>query len=137
MRLLVFAYCIVLAGAGVVTHSGFAMVAALTAGVLTVAGLMGKMHTWLSWPWIRSLGLISYSLYLLHNPITGASFRAVRLVLHDGLFADVVGMMIVLAACLGVSWIAFLIVERPSIVWSHSISLRAHQRHPRQSLATL
>lgn len=44
---------------------------ALTAAVsIFVAGRTGHMHDWLNWRWVQFLGRISYSLYLIHYPVS-------------------------------------------------------------------
>jgi peptidoglycan/LPS O-acetylase OafA/YrhL len=48
-----------------------ALTAALFAGVSTyAAGLLGKLGTWLNWRVLQYLGRISYSLYLIHFPMS-------------------------------------------------------------------
>jgi peptidoglycan/LPS O-acetylase OafA/YrhL len=48
-----------------------ALTAALLAGVSTyTAGLLGKLGTWLNWRVLQYLGKISYSLYLIHFPMS-------------------------------------------------------------------
>ena len=54
-----------------------------TAGLLYLASRLGTLTTWLNFRWLLFLGSISYSLYLIHNPITGAFYRvAYRLTGH-------------------------------------------------------
>ncbi len=44
---------------------------ALTAALMIyVVGRTGHFHDWLNWRWIQYLGRISYSLYLIHYPIS-------------------------------------------------------------------
>lgn len=117
------AYCVTVLLIGLFYLDNFMLVAAITASLLLYAGLNEKMHTWLNWTFLQWLGLVSYSLYLLHNPITGASVRIAKKIFSDGLFADFFGMFISMSACLVAAYLSFLIVERPSIKWSHQIKL--------------
>ncbi|MBC7819946.1 MAG: acyltransferase [Planctomycetaceae bacterium] len=44
---------------------------ALTAALsIFVAGRTGHFHDWLNWRWLQYLGRISYSLYLIHYPVS-------------------------------------------------------------------
>ena len=117
-------YCAILLIIGVVYNADFTIAAAITASLLLLAGSLDKMHVWLNWAFLQWLGLISYSLYLLHNPVTGASANIARKIFSNGLFADVFSMLISILACLLAAYISFLIVERPSINWSHQIKLK-------------
>ena len=118
------AYCAILLIIGLVYNADFTIAAAITASLLLLAGSLDKMHVWLNWAFLQWLGLISYSLYLLHNPVTGASANIARKIFSNGLFADVFSMLISILACLLAAYISFLIVERPSINWSHQIKLK-------------
>jgi peptidoglycan/LPS O-acetylase OafA/YrhL len=64
---------IVLAGA-LWRENMFAAVCALTAVALRWTTATGRLGGWLGWRWLQVLGLVSYSLYLTHNSITGAAF---------------------------------------------------------------
>jgi peptidoglycan/LPS O-acetylase OafA/YrhL len=122
VRQFAIVYCATMLLIGIGFPSGFTITAAITGSLLLAAGLMGTMGTWLSWSWIQAIGLISYSLYLLHNPLTGATFSIVGKVLPFGYWTESVGIICSIVICLGASWIAFMLIERPSIAWSHSIS---------------
>jgi len=39
------------------------------------AGRPQKMDGWLRWRWVQFLGMVSYSLYLIHNPVMGPDQR--------------------------------------------------------------
>jgi len=69
---------ILVAIAGVIALDAFILMVVFTSAILLYAGLYGKMSTWLNWRWLQSLGLISYSLYLLHAPVTGATANLIR-----------------------------------------------------------
>lgn len=118
------AYCAIVLIIGLIYKDNFVIVVAITASLLLFAGLKQKMHSWLNWAFLQWLGLVSYSLYLLHNPITGASASIARKIISHGLFADIFSLSIALLACLVAAYLSFLIVERPSIKWSHQVKLK-------------
>jgi peptidoglycan/LPS O-acetylase OafA/YrhL len=72
------------------------------------------------------LGAVSYSLYLLHNPLTGAVFRVGR---RLGLDTSELGECVSLALATGVSLLAaaamYWAVERPSMAWSRRLGASA------------
>lgn len=109
--------------AGLIKSDPFIQIVALTSMLLLYASYANKMESWLSWRWLQGLGLISYSLYLLHSPITGSSANLVRRVLPMSISTDLVVMMAAIISSLIAAWIAFIIIEKPSINWSHLSSL--------------
>ena len=118
--------------AAFVTDSAFAITAALTAAALLAAGRFERMQTWLGWGWLQFLGAISYSLYLLHNPLTGAGFNVVRRILPPGLATELVGLCASVAICIAVSYVAYRLVEVPSQRWSRAIRLKRPPRLERE-----
>jgi peptidoglycan/LPS O-acetylase OafA/YrhL len=118
------AYCIILLIIGLIYQDSFTLMAAITANLLILAGLKEKMHTWLNWRVLQWLGLVSYSLYLLHNPVTGASINIAKKIFPNSLFTDIFNMCLSIIVCLVAAYIAFLIVERPSIKLSHYLKLK-------------
>ena len=112
--------------------SSFAWTAALTAAALLAAGRFGRMQTWLGWGWLQFLGAISYSLYLLHNPLTGAGFNLVRRALPPTIATELVGLAASVAICIAVSYAAYRLVEVPSQRWSRAIRLKRPARLQRE-----
>jgi len=47
-----------------------------TALALFVAGRKERLHVWLNWRWLQFVGRISYSLYLVHFPVSHLVFSA-------------------------------------------------------------
>jgi peptidoglycan/LPS O-acetylase OafA/YrhL len=88
-------------------RGGYTLVAVVTA--VTVAGLLqrGRMAVVLSWPPLRQLGVISYSLYLVHWPTMSVLTRD-RTGVHG-----VVLLVILLAVSVGLAVALHLLVERP------------------------
>jgi len=115
-----------------VGDSAFALTAALTGVALLAAGRFGRMQSWLGWHWLQFLGAISYSLYLLHNPLTGAGFNIVRRVLPGGIATELVGLCVSVAICIAVSYVAYRLVEVPSQRWSRAIRLKRPTRLQRE-----
>lgn len=122
-RVLAGLFCLMLLLAGWLNDAPLTITVAVTGLVMTLAGALGRMNTWLAWRWIQWLALVSYSLYLLHNPITGLTFRVVNLLFPPGVTADIVGFVATITACLMGSYVAYRLIERPCIRWSHAISL--------------
>lgn len=118
------AYCAILLLFGTVYQDSFMLIASMTASLLLFAGQYNKMHTWLNWRFLQWLGLVSYSLYLLHNPITGASVKITKKIFPEGLIADISSLCVAILACLISAYISYLIIERPSTHWSHRIKLK-------------
>jgi peptidoglycan/LPS O-acetylase OafA/YrhL len=122
-------YAATLGLACVVQPSSFTLTALVAAVALAAAGAAGRIDRWLTWPALQFAGLVSYSLYLLHNPITGAGFHLVRRVVPPGPVADIVGLAASIAICLVVAWLAWRFAERPSQRWSRRIAV-AKDRPP-------
>ena len=116
-------YCVVVLVFGIYTQSLFTIITAFTGILLLLAGMWDAMGKWLSWKWIQFIALISYSLYLLHNPLTGIVFRIVnRWAYPETLNIELIGIILSILVCIFASWLMFLLIERPSIVWSHHFS---------------
>ena len=99
-------------------QSAFMATVSLTAGALLVVGVCGGMSRGLSWVPLQSLALCSYSLYLLHNPITGAMANLLRRFTVPGVWSDGVVAVCSVGACLIAARLAYLWVEVPSMKWS-------------------
>ncbi len=127
-RWLGFAFAIGLTSLGVARSDPFAVTGGVTAAALGLATQAGAMGTWMSarpWQW---LGSISYSLYLVHNPATGATNRLVaRWLPAGGASAELLGAAASIAVSLMVAWALWAVVERPSIRASHRVSLAPAQ----------
>ncbi len=93
----------------------------LTAAGLLLARKIGFMSHGLSWRVPTFLGTISYSLYLTHNPITGASFYLLAKV---GL-PQWASLIITLVVCVAAAFVFWLLIERPSINLAHKVKFRA------------
>ncbi len=124
IRTFTLAYLAMIVLTSIVISSGFVFIVAMTSALLIYAGVQDKMSDWLTLSWVQFIGLISYSLYLLHNPLTGAISWVVHRLITAGVVADSLTLALTIVTCILISWLAFLIIERPSIKWSHMISMK-------------
>ncbi|MGC4024848.1 MAG: acyltransferase [Mesorhizobium sp.] len=84
----------------VISGELFQIATAITAMVLYLAITLDRMSDWLNWRWIQFLGLISYSLYLTHNPVTGASFYVWKKLFGESPLSEFAGLFFVIAVCI-------------------------------------
>lgn len=104
-------------------QSGFGLMAASTAFCLMVSNGAPLLNKVSSWRGLSFLAAISYSLYLLHNPVTGAVANLVRRFIGFSVVADMAVMTLTVVASILVAWLAYVFVEVPSVRWSRNISL--------------
>ena len=97
----------------------FEVVSIATGLGLLLAGRVGWLET-MDWRPVQSLGAISYSLYLTHNPVTGATF----FVLSKAHVPELVALGLDLCVCIAVAALFWWVFERPSIQLAHRIKLR-------------
>jgi len=101
-----------------------ALLVGLMSGLaLLVAGRTGGLSTWLGARPLQLLGGMSYSLYLSHNPVTGAAFRigyrlTGRTPIWEGFW-----LIVVTGVCLFAAWAMYRLVERPSLAFSRRLAL--------------
>lgn len=107
-------------GIVLLARPGFDRTAAATAIVLFLAVRGGWAQRGLDWRWLQFLGTISYSLYLIHNPLTGAAAFVGHRLFGDGPAADLICLVLILAACIAGASLLWWAVERPS----HRLSRR-------------
>lgn len=106
------------------SRESYALVAAVTTSLLLFSALRGRMNRWLDLRWAQFLGLISYSLYLLHNHVIGTSYFLARRLLAPGLATELLALALALTVSILAAWIMYRLVERPSIDWSRRIRIR-------------
>jgi peptidoglycan/LPS O-acetylase OafA/YrhL len=63
---------------------------------------------------LQFVGKISYSLYLIHNPVAGASFFITSRQIGGEALADLASLGIAVAACIISSFLFWWAIERPS-----------------------
>lgn len=91
----------------------FSAACALTASLILFVGLANKLDS-LNWPWLQGLGAISYSLYLLHNPVTATTFRIADQISRHTVVSEAVWWAISLALCISAATLLWWAVEKPS-----------------------
>ncbi|KRQ94734.1 hypothetical protein CQ12_04180 [Bradyrhizobium jicamae] len=108
------AYVTIIAAAAIHSSSNFSLVCCVTAISLLFVAVGGQLALWLNWRWLQFLGTISYSLYLIHNPVTGATFRAGYLISGRTIYTEALWWVVSLVACLCAASLFWLFIERPS-----------------------
>lgn len=109
------AYGALLLFAGMSHSDNFTTASVLTSLLLWTAAASGRIVSACSWRWLQVLGAISYSLYLTHNPITGAAFRAGYTLTGRSPILEAFWWFVVTGACLAFAWCVWWLIERPSI----------------------
>lgn len=122
---------VALGAAGPFTHGYALEVGAVTCGAILVVGKLGKLRTFLGSRPFQFLGAISYSLYLVHNPIAGAAFRAGYMLTGRSLWLEAFWFVMVVAICIVFAWAFYRVIELPSMRFSRKVPLKkgtaAHQ----------
>jgi peptidoglycan/LPS O-acetylase OafA/YrhL len=109
--------CIVSIG---LSPDSFTLLSIGTAVALHFAFRWGYIYRGLDWRWLQFLGTISYSLYLIHNPIVGAvSFLSARWI-----GSDIVTLALSIAASIGAAAVFWFLFERPSLALAHRVRLK-------------
>lgn len=101
-------------------QGAFARYAAATALLLAGAKATGRLTTAFDWRFLQFLGTISYSLYLLHNPISGATAFVLRKTIGTGAVAELVILASIVAASCSGAWLYWRTIE----MTAHKLSRR-------------
>jgi peptidoglycan/LPS O-acetylase OafA/YrhL len=117
-------FALLVGGFAIFRGESFSLASVLTAGVLWIAAATKRIYTALGWRWLQFLGLISYSLYLTHNPITGAVFRVGYTLTGRSALLEAMWWFASIACCILVAAGLWWLVERPSMRLARKISLR-------------
>jgi peptidoglycan/LPS O-acetylase OafA/YrhL len=72
---------------------------------------------------LQLLGAISYSLYLTHNPVSGAAGSLVKRFLGTGVAVDTAALLFILASCIAFAILFWLAIERPSQRLAQAVKL--------------
>jgi peptidoglycan/LPS O-acetylase OafA/YrhL len=98
----------------------FALACGSTALLIIVVARAGQIGC-LNWRWLQFLGMISYSLYLIHNPITGATFRVGYMLTGRTPATELLWWLGSIAASIVVAYALYMLVERPAMRLSKAI----------------
>lgn len=121
-NLVFYGYDAVILGFSLATSNAFGVAAAVTALVVHEAALRGRIGA-LNWPWLQTLGKVSYSLYLTHLPVSGAVFFATAHVLGDSAVEQLLALVINVLACVAFAYGFWWCFEKWSIRLSRRIRL--------------
>lgn len=122
-------YVAVIAAAAIYSSSYFALVCCVTAISILSVAVAGQLAALLNWRWLQLLGTISYSLYLIHNPVTGATFRAGYLMTGRTVYTEALWWIVSLLVCLGAASLFWFFIERPSAALANQFGKRFSMRH--------
>jgi peptidoglycan/LPS O-acetylase OafA/YrhL len=92
----------------------------LSAGVaIYVCGRTGNLGNWLNFAWLQRLGLISYSLYLIHYPVSWIISSVGYELTGTSPVGAVFWLLLGLAASIGIAQVMHNAIELPAIRLSH------------------
>jgi peptidoglycan/LPS O-acetylase OafA/YrhL len=107
-------------------HNGFSLVCVATAAILSLSATTNQIYTIVRWRWLQFVGAISYSLYLSHNFVTGASFRIGSFFLTEKTIAtEIMWSAVAVTVCVAAAYALWRWVEQPSIALSQRLGNRA------------
>ena len=118
-----YAYAALVGAGAAWTANSFAGVCAVTSTLLSVAAQAGGLRRWLGWQWLQFLGLISYSLYLIHNPVSGVLYNVGYRITGRSPATEVFWFAAMIAANVVAAAAAWWLFERPSLALAHRIRM--------------
>ena len=122
-RAVFFGFVGLLVAAGVVTRSGVAWASLAGTALIYVGTRSAWLDRLLNLRALQYLGLVSYSLYLTHNQITGATQFALKRFVAPTAWAELALLGAFIVACVLFASLCHRLVERPSIAWSRRVRL--------------
>jgi peptidoglycan/LPS O-acetylase OafA/YrhL len=132
---LAMAYAALITLAGAALDETYAVTAGMTALLVLALRRWPALQSALAGSALARLGLISYSLYLFHNPVTSVSMRLFRKVFGDGLVVDALALIVALAACVAAAVLLYRGVEKAAIDWSRRVVFRGNPQRPAAAAA--
>ncbi len=118
-------YAIALMGVFAITQDSFTIVCVTTATLILLAGRADRLRVWLSGATLQFLGRVSYSVYLLHLPVVGASFFVLNKLLPRTPLMDLLAGLIVIGVTCVAAQLFWWSVERPSTALAKRLRKRA------------
>jgi peptidoglycan/LPS O-acetylase OafA/YrhL len=122
--LLFYLYAATLVLAASLYQDSFTLTCVLVSALLLEVGRAGRLHLWLNWRWLQFAGLISYSLYLVHNPITGAAFNVGYRLTGRSPATEALWLVLVVLIDVAVAYAFWYLIERTSTRWSKHVKLK-------------
>jgi len=119
--ILFYVFIVIVFSSGIAQYSSAYTISAVVAVLLSVALRTNQMHIWLNWGWLQFLGLISYSLYLIHTPILGGFFFVSRKAFTQTPIVEVFTLILAIVACLIFAYGMWKVVEAPTISLGHKL----------------
>lgn len=111
----------ILVSLGVLESSESILAAALTCASLLVCAFSSNLHQWLRSKWIQFLGIISYSLYVIHVPVSIFVKTAQARIFEFSDATNLFIFLVMVSSSVGAAYLLYLGVERPSIKWSRRL----------------
>jgi peptidoglycan/LPS O-acetylase OafA/YrhL len=112
-------------------HGTLDMWVALASGLAIYAVIAtGRSDRWLRWRWLQRLGLISYSLYLIHYPVSWIITTLGYELTGTAPLWAVFWLVLSLAASIGVANALYAAVELPAIRFARRFSSTSADRRP-------
>lgn len=109
---------------GSIVHAnGFTIVAVVTAVTILMVAYAGRLETLLENKTMQFAGAISYSLYLLHNPVSRAAFQFFDRSFGKSAMSEAGGLIFALVVCFVTAWLFRQAIEKPSIKLSRYVKL--------------
>lgn len=106
------------------TGNMFSVMSAATAILISFMAATGNIGVTENWRFLQFAGLVSYSLYLIHNPITGAAFNVGYRLTGRSAALELIWLVMVVAACLIAAYVMWWLIERPSMALSRKLFRR-------------
>jgi peptidoglycan/LPS O-acetylase OafA/YrhL len=107
-------------------------IALATALAIFIAGRRQRLHVWLNWRWLQFLSRISYSLYLIHFPVSHMLTTAGWAWCGNSPTAAQATAILLssLAASLLAGYALYVLVEAPSVRWAARMKQRPNVGAP-------
>ena len=83
----------------------------------------GKLQTWLNVRWLQALGALSYSLFVIHYPVSWMVGKLGYQLTGDHAWAATGWLAVSLLASLGAAWLLHHLVERPVLQKTRNIEI--------------
>ena len=120
-----FLYAAVLGTFAAANARVFTLAAVPTALLLYLSAIADRGAQWLDWRPLQFLGRVSYSLYLTHNPVSGALFFIGYAVVARNAWTEAASLVVVFCGCTVFAWIFYRLFELPSARLSYRVPYAA------------